>query len=184
VSAVRDTPTFPGLRRRPRGRGRRLAVLAVRRGAAVPLAMAVFLAPWALGLAATLPDGSPRGRGARLLAPLGQIVAGRAPFAESTRAIVDSEIESMVAAAYADALEVVTTHRDALERLTRRLVESHVLERVDIVAAIGPPAAPERRRPRPAPEPVPAPVPRPRPATGGLSVAAAVAHHAASWVQP
>ena len=110
---------------------------------------------------------------------LGQIVAGRAPFSETTRAIVDSEIERMVAAAYADALEVVSTHREALERLTRRLVQSHVLERVDIVAAIGPLAAPERRRLRPAPAQV-----SPRPATGGLSVAAAVAHHAASWVQP
>src|SRR5262249_13211892 len=52
---------------------------------------------------------------------LGQIVAGRAPFAESTRTVVDSEIERMVADAYADALSLLEEHREQLERLTERL---------------------------------------------------------------
>ena len=68
---------------------------------------------------------------------LGQIVAGRAPFADSTRAVVDSEIERMVAEAYTDALELLTKHRSQLDRLTERLVQQRVLERVDILAAIG-----------------------------------------------
>jgi cell division protease FtsH len=68
---------------------------------------------------------------------LGQIVAGRAPFSEQTRAVVDSEIERMVAAAYADALALLAEHRDQLDRLTERLLEQHELERVDILAAIG-----------------------------------------------
>jgi cell division protease FtsH len=77
---------------------------------------------------------------------LGQIVAGRAPFSESTRAVVDSEIERMVAAAYVDALELLTEHRDQLDRLTERLVVSRELERVDILAAIGrPPTSIEGR---------------------------------------
>jgi cell division protease FtsH len=83
-------------------------------------------------------------------ARLGQIVAGNAPFSETTRTVVDSEIERMVADAYNDALERLTTHRDALDRLTESLVRSRELERVDIVAAI-------ERRPRLVPGPAAAP---------------------------
>jgi len=42
----------------------------------------------------------------------GQIVAGRAPLSDGTRAIVDSEIERMVADAYTDALEPLSEYRD------------------------------------------------------------------------
>jgi cell division protease FtsH len=80
---------------------------------------------------------------------LGQIVAGRTPFSETTRAVVDSEIERMVADAYADALSLLTEHRDELERLSGRLLEQHVLERVDILAAIGPRSEPRKRVRRP-----------------------------------
>jgi cell division protease FtsH len=68
---------------------------------------------------------------------LGQIVAGRVPFSESTRAVVDSEIERMVADAYADALSLLSANRDQLDRLRAQLLEHAVLERVDILAAIG-----------------------------------------------
>jgi cell division protease FtsH len=76
---------------------------------------------------------------------LGQIVAGRAPFSESTRTVVDSEIERMVADAYADALSLLAEHRDQLEQLTERLLDQHVLERVDILAAIGSTSGREKR---------------------------------------
>jgi cell division protease FtsH len=75
---------------------------------------------------------------------LGQIVAGRAPFAESTRTVVDAEIERLVADAYADALAILSEHRDQLQALTDRLLQQRVLERVDILAAIGPTA--DRRK--------------------------------------
>jgi cell division protease FtsH len=81
-------------------------------------------------------------------ARLGQIVAGRAPFAESTRTVVDTEIERMVAEAYADALSLLTEHRAQLERLTKRLVEQRVLERVDILAAIADVTELKTRAPR------------------------------------
>ena len=87
---------------------------------------------------------------------LGQIVAGRAPFSETTRTVIDSEIERMVADAYADALELLEAHREELTRLSERLVQQRELERVDILTAIGRPAA----RPAPAPEPTPRPTPR------------------------
>jgi cell division protease FtsH len=76
---------------------------------------------------------------------LGQIVAGNAPFSETTRTVVDSEIERMVADAYADALDTLQQHRRQLDRLTERLVEARELERVDILVAIGPVAVPEPR---------------------------------------
>ena len=90
---------------------------------------------------------------------LGQIVAGRAPFSESTRSVVDSEIERMVAEAYADALSLLSEHRPQLERLSERLLEQHVLDRVDILAAIGNVIPLRRPTPRPVPHPAPAVVP-------------------------
>src|SRR5262249_49367773 len=67
---------------------------------------------------------------------LGQIVAGRAPFSETTRAVVDSEIERMVADAYGDASRLLSEHRGELDRLRERLVRQRELERVDILDAI------------------------------------------------
>jgi cell division protease FtsH len=94
---------------------------------------------------------------------LGQIVAGNAPFAETTRAVVDSEIERMVAEAYSDALELLSAHRDQLERLSARLVEARELERIDILVAIGTVTISERRTRRPEPRQSPAPVAKPIP---------------------
>jgi cell division protease FtsH len=68
---------------------------------------------------------------------LGQIVAGNAPFAETTRSVVDAEIERMVADAYTDAVALLREHRGQLDSLRERLLESRELERVDILAAIG-----------------------------------------------
>jgi cell division protease FtsH len=79
---------------------------------------------------------------------LGQIVAGRAPFADSTRAVVDSEIERMVADAYVDALDLLTEHRAELDRLSTRLAQARELERVDILAAIGARGAADERASR------------------------------------
>src|SRR5262249_43897298 len=90
---------------------------------------------------------------------LGQIVAGRAPFAESTRTVVDSEIERMVADAYGDALSLLSEPRGQPARLTDRLLEQRALERADILPAIGPAARRSRRAPRPMPRSVPALVP-------------------------
>jgi hypothetical protein len=50
---------------------------------------------------------------------------------------------------------VLSTHQDQLERLRDRLLEQRVLERVDILAAIGPVSTPPARLPRPTPRAVP-----------------------------
>jgi cell division protease FtsH len=102
---------------------------------------------------------------------LGQIVVGRAPFSESTRAIVEGEIERMVADAYADALSMLSEQRGQLERLSARLLEQRVLERVDILAAIGNVTPLPKREPRPVPQPVPALIPP------GVPLAAADSGH-------
>jgi cell division protease FtsH len=67
----------------------------------------------------------------------GHVAVGRSSLSERTQADVDSEIERMVADAYADALATLSEHREQLDRLTERLLEQRVLERVDILAAIG-----------------------------------------------
>jgi cell division protease FtsH len=105
---------------------------------------------------------------------LGQIVAGRAPFSESTRTVVEGEIERMVADAYADALSMLSEHRGQLERLSARLLELRVLERVDILAAIGNVTPLPKREPRPVPQPVPALLPQ------ALPLAAADSGHSAA----
>jgi len=104
---------------------------------------------------------------------LGQIVAGRTPFAESTRTVVDSEIERMVADAYADALTILSTHREQLDRLSVRLVEHRELERVDILAAIGNVTPLPQRAPRLVPRPTPVPSSRPAPLAAADSSEAA-----------
>ena len=68
---------------------------------------------------------------------LGQIVAGNSDFAETTRSVIDAEIERMVADAYTDAVALLRKHRDQLDSLRERLLQSRELERVDILAAIG-----------------------------------------------
>jgi hypothetical protein len=69
--------------------------------------------------------------------------------------VIDSEIERMVADAYGDALDLLTEHREQLDRLRERLVEQRELERVDILTAIGSVAKLPQRTPRPVPPPVP-----------------------------
>jgi cell division protease FtsH len=87
---------------------------------------------------------------------IGQIVAGRTPFSEQTQAVVESEIERMVADAYSDALSLLSEHREQLVRLSARLLEQGVLERVDILAAIGNVTPLPKRERRPSPSAAPA----------------------------
>jgi ATP-dependent metalloprotease FtsH len=80
----------------------------------------------------------------------GHVVAG-ASQSEGSRAVIDGEVERMVAEAYADALALLAEHRDQLDRLSTRLVEQQVLERVDILTAIGKVVKLPKRTPAQAP---------------------------------
>jgi cell division protease FtsH len=68
---------------------------------------------------------------------VGQFVADERFTSNETKAVIEGEIERMVADAYGDALELLQTHRAELEALTSRLMTARELERVDIVATLG-----------------------------------------------
>ena len=72
---------------------------------------------------------------------VGQIVRtahGHAlPLSQETLALIDREVERVVADAYRDALALLTRHRDSLERLSQLLLSQGDVERVDIVTALG-----------------------------------------------
>lgn len=77
---------------------------------------------------------------------------------DSTRQVVDREVERMVAEAYAEAVKLLQEHSGALESLAYSLLGQEDLDRLEIVAAIGLDNAPPRVR-RPAPQMAPQTVP-------------------------
>ena len=68
---------------------------------------------------------------------VGQFVGDERFISNETKAVIEGEIERMVADAYGDALELLEAHRTELDALTARLVAARELERVDIVATLG-----------------------------------------------
>ena len=77
---------------------------------------------------------------------------------DSTRHVVDREVERMVAEAYAGAVRMLIDHGGALEALAQTLLAEEDLSRLEIVAAIGLDNAPPRAY-RPAPQMAPQMVP-------------------------
>ena len=67
---------------------------------------------------------------------LGQFVGDDRFLSNDTKVVIESEIEKMVAAAYADALAALDAHRPQLDALAKRLLDARELERVDIVTAL------------------------------------------------
>jgi cell division protease FtsH len=67
---------------------------------------------------------------------IGQLVGDDRRFSDETRALIDREVERLVAAAYADALTLLEARRHELETLAGRLLDAHELERIDIVTAL------------------------------------------------
>jgi cell division protease FtsH len=72
---------------------------------------------------------------------VGQIVRsaqGQAiPLSQETLALIDREVERVVADAYRDALALLAAHRESLEALAQLLLTQGDVERVDIVTALG-----------------------------------------------
>jgi cell division protease FtsH len=72
---------------------------------------------------------------------LGQIVRtahGHAlPLSQETLALIDREVERVVADAYRDALALLARHRASLDALAQLLLTQGDVERVDIVTALG-----------------------------------------------
>jgi cell division protease FtsH len=69
---------------------------------------------------------------------IGQLVGDERRFSDETRALIDREVERLVAAAYADALALLEARRHELNTLAARLLDTRELERVDIVTALTP----------------------------------------------
>jgi cell division protease FtsH len=67
---------------------------------------------------------------------IGQFGGDESRLSNETRALIDREVERLVAAAYRDALELLDGHRRELDFLAARLLEARELERVDIVTAL------------------------------------------------
>jgi cell division protease FtsH len=57
-------------------------------------------------------------------------------ISEATRAVIDAEVERMVAEAYAEAIRLLETHLPALESVARALLVEEDLNREEIVAAV------------------------------------------------
>jgi cell division protease FtsH len=59
------------------------------------------------------------------------------PLSQETLALIDREVERVVADAYRDALALLERHRDSLDALAQLLLTQGDVERVDIVTALG-----------------------------------------------
>ncbi len=60
------------------------------------------------------------------------------PFSDETASMIDAEVRSLVNSQYQRAQEVLTEHRDALEKLAQALLEKEVLLKSDVERLIGP----------------------------------------------
>ncbi len=71
----------------------------------------------------------------------GQLISGdsgqRYQLAESTREVLDQEVERLVAQAYGEAIRLLEDHREQLDRLSGVLERSGDIDRLEIQAALG-----------------------------------------------
>jgi cell division protease FtsH len=67
---------------------------------------------------------------------LGAFAGNEYQLSNQTKAVIDREVEHLVARAYKEALELLRNHRRQLEALAKRLLEAHELERLDIATAL------------------------------------------------
>ena len=69
---------------------------------------------------------------------IGQFVGDGRQLSNQSQALIDREVERLVAAAYADSLTRLDANRPALDTLAARLLDARELERIDIVSALRP----------------------------------------------
>src|SRR5690625_438399 len=68
------------------------------------------------------------------------------PYSESTSALIDDEVRKMVEEQYQRAKDLLTQHRDELEKLAQALLEREVIVKSDLEKLIGPRPFPEPER--------------------------------------
>ena len=69
---------------------------------------------------------------------IGQFAGDERLLSNQSRALIDREVERLVAAAYSDSLALLDANRPALDTLAARLLDARELERIDIVTALSP----------------------------------------------
>lgn len=60
----------------------------------------------------------------------------RGPYAEETARLIDGEVKRLMTQAHEQARTLLQTHRDALERVTRRLLVIEVMEGAELRALL------------------------------------------------
>jgi cell division protease FtsH len=69
---------------------------------------------------------------------LGRELGKRTQVSEATSQKIDEEVQKIIETAYADAKNMLETHRDGVERLVAALIEKETLERDEIMEAVEP----------------------------------------------
>jgi cell division protease FtsH len=59
---------------------------------------------------------------------LGRELGEQKDYSEKTAEAIDAEVRLLIDEAYARAVRIITEHREALERITRALIQSETLE--------------------------------------------------------
>jgi cell division protease FtsH len=70
---------------------------------------------------------------------MGPYLPGASATSEHTQRVVDQEVRRIVDQAHDEVIELLTTHRDQLDNLTRALLEKETLDELDAYAAAGVP---------------------------------------------
>lgn len=68
---------------------------------------------------------------------LGREIGEQKNYSEATAAAIDAEIKAITDKAYAQAEEILNTHRDKLEQLTKHLIEKETIEREEFEKMFG-----------------------------------------------
>jgi cell division protease FtsH len=92
---------------------------------------------------------------------LGRDFGSRREVSEQMAQMVDGEVKRLLDEAYVKAMELLTEHRDLLERITDALLERETIDREDLaLLEKNQPLPPRSAPPPPAPPATPAPAAR------------------------
>ena len=60
------------------------------------------------------------------------------PYSEETAKIIDEEVRTMVKNAYDRTVELLTKHKDSIEKVAQALLEKEKIDKAEVAALIGP----------------------------------------------
>jgi cell division protease FtsH len=78
---------------------------------------------------------------------MGPLLPGASETSEATQRLVDEEVRRIVETAYAEASELLRSHRDNLDSLVSGLLDRETLDEADAYAAAGLPRNPAAAEP-------------------------------------